>query len=177
MGRDRENAAARSVDRHADQLALGGDEGAAFRRQREPQIEAQLGVDLSAVGAVPGAARERHDPERGDDVALRSPDGDGEMAGPQIRCDRRCERRRFAGKAQHGDVGRGIAPDQCRFDATSVRQGEREVGVALHCLLGGDDEAGLPDDAARGDRAAAVHGDHRAGGRLDGRCQVSRELR
>ena len=140
---------------------------------REPQIETQLGVDLSAVGTVPCAAGERDDPERGDDVTLRASDRDGKMARPQFGCDRRGDRRRFAAEAQYRDVGRGVASRKRRFDAAPVGKRHREIDVALHGLLGGDDEAGLPDDSARSEPAAAVDGDHRSGCRLDGGCEMS----
>ena len=172
-GRDREHAAARAMDRHADQFAVGGDERAAFGGHCEVEIETQLGVDLSAMGTVPCAAGERDDAERGDDVALRSPDRDRKMAGPQIGCDRRGDRRRFAAETQHCDVGRGVASRKGRFDAPPVGERHREIGVALHGLLRGDNQARLPDDPARGEPAAAVDGNHCAGCRFDGRCEMS----
>ena len=134
-----------------------------------------LRVDLPAVGAVPWAAGERDDSERGDDVAFSSPDRDGKMARPQLGCDAAAIAPRLAAEAQHRDVGRGIASGERRLDAASVGERQREIGVALDGLLGGDDEAGLPDDAARGKPAAAVHGDDRRGCRVDGGLRDRRE--
>ncbi len=157
------------MDRHADQSALRGDDRAAFRGHRKPDVETKFRVDPAAVGTVPRAAGERNDPERGEDVAMGSPDCNGKMARPRIGCDRQGRHWRFRAEPQHRDVGGGIASGQCRFDAASVGQREREVGVALHGLLRGDDQARLPDDPARGKSATAMDGDHRPRSRRDGR--------
>ena len=78
----RQHAAARAVNGHADQLAVGGDERATLGGHGEAQIESQSRVDLAATGAVPGAAGQRDHPERGDDLRVGAPDRDGEMTGP-----------------------------------------------------------------------------------------------
>jgi hypothetical protein len=163
----------RTVNGHADQGAVGGDERAAFRRHCEPHVETQLGIDLPAVGAVPRSGGEGNDPERRDDVALRSADCEGEMAGLQTGCNRRGRDGRLGSKTQHGYIGGRIAAGQRRFDAASVRERQREIGVALYRFLGGDDEAGLPDDAARGHPPAAVNGHHCFRSRIDGGCEMS----
>ena len=99
------------------------------------------------MGAVPGAAGECDDPERGDDIGIGTSDRDGEMTGPQVRGSALGDRPRLAGKAARtgwtapirlSPVERTASADGdlARQGGLRLRQGKRqhpvlEVGADL----------------------------------------------
>src|SRR5438105_3873901 len=58
--------------------------------------------------------------------------------------------------AQECDVGRSIAPGKLRRHGFSIGKSQLNLLIIAERLVRGDDEAGAPDDAARGMAATRI---------------------
>lgn len=72
------------------------------------------------------------------------------------------------GHAQHGEIARGVAPDELGGERRPGRRLDGQIILALDGVVGGQDERRGVDDAARGASGAAVDLDDRGADLLDG---------
>jgi hypothetical protein len=120
-------------------------------------------IDGAAAPAVPGAARDRDYAGSGDRAALMTADRQNEIAGAHPRrIAERCDTGTVGLEAQHGDIGAGVAPGERRLMDFAVGGHHLDAIVAFQRLLGGDDHAGAPVDAADRPAPAGSDGDHAA---------------
>jgi hypothetical protein len=77
----------------------------------------------------------------------------------------------FSASFQHGEIGAGIAARQSGGSGAAVRQRDADFVAPANGVLGGDDDAGPPDDAARSEARPGIHGHHGAAGLLHGSGQ------
>jgi hypothetical protein len=73
-------------------------------------------------------------------------------------------------KAQDGDIGGRIAPNEGRLDDATAGERKFDVFVSFQNLFRGNDDAGTPVDSTRRPSAAAMDGDNAA-------CGAFNELR
>ena len=73
---------------------------------------------------------------------------------------------------EDGEVGGRIAAGERRGDRRAVGERDRDVFLALDGVMRGDDDAGSPVDAARGDASPGVDRDDGLSRALDGAGEV-----
>jgi len=127
-------------------------------RAAEHQVEFDAGADLAAAQAAPGRPCHRHEAERRDRGALLHPDGQGERPGLGRRSVERGRGQSGGIDPEQGDVSRRVAPDQACRGLVATRQGDRDLALLGERLIGSDDQAGAPDEAA-GPRAVGMDAD------------------
>ncbi len=139
------------------------------RAARIAHVDRRVGLDVAVVDAGVEVAVERRDDSGGDGSAEaeRIADRHHPVADPdRLRIAEADERQIVALDLEHGEVGRGVAPDQGRLELAAVRQGhgdllDRGAGPRRRDdVVVGDDVAVGRDDEARAERAAAL-GDRR----------------
>jgi hypothetical protein len=165
-GRDDERPAARPEHRHAERPAGGIEREPAFGGAPQGRVELKAGVDLAAAQAPPGSTRAGDDPERRRRPALLGADQDGERTGRNVVCSKRSRGQIRTVDAKQGDVRRGVASDELGGHCLAVREGDRDLAFFRERLVGGDDEAGTPDEAAR-PRPVGVDRNHASRGARD----------
>ena len=116
------------------------DQGAALAERAQRQIEANEVVDRAAARAVPRAARQRHNSERGERRAFVTSHGQDSLTGAKRGVGRRRYRKAVGLKAQHGNIGGRIAPGKRCLDQAPTRQSKFDVLVLLQNFFGGDDD-------------------------------------
>jgi hypothetical protein len=78
--------------------------------------------------------------------------------------------------AENRDVCVGVTADQLGRGSIAVGEGDRDIVIAADGVFGGDDEAWLPQEAARTDAMAGLDGDGGLAGLLDQAGEVCREV-
>jgi len=132
------------------QPAVGPHQRAAGEAGVHDDIGRQIAVDLPAHRCAPAIAQGADDAHRSLYGAARSAQGEHDVADAHLRFGGMGRRRaRRATHLQHGQIGCGVAADQCGRGRLPIAQTDGDVIVAPHDVVGGDDQAvGRPENAA-----------------------------
>src|SRR2546421_732637 len=174
--RDRPSvAAAEAPAVHADRAAVDIDE----RTTAETRVERRVGLDqvldLAPAPSAPGRGDGADGAERRLEVA-RPADREDDLARLQVihlRARHRWGRETLDLQQRH--IGRGVAPDKARLAALVVDD-HLDIFLLLDDVVGGQDEAAVPNDAGARPAAARVDPNHALARLLDELFDILREI-
>ena len=154
----------------------GGVDHQTTRRSRvHGEIETDITIEPPAAPRAPGATHGADNPQRGvDSRILGTADGERQIAGLDLLREWRCRIARRFRNPQDRQIGAGVASRHGSGAAGAIGQRDGDLLLAADGVLGSDNHARTPDDAARRKTRPCMYCHHRTAGPFDCRGQVIR---
>jgi hypothetical protein len=154
-----EGAPARTEHRHSGDLPKGINEGTAFARRLQRQVEFDEAVNAAAPAAVPRPGRKRHNAERNECGTILISDCECQLTGSERGGRNRRDGQAIRLESKDCDVGSRVASCEGGLDLASARKREPDVFIPMERFFRRDNDAGTPMNAACRPASAAMNGD------------------